>query len=277
MAADFFARFCRIIILALLAGGTFPSANAAAGTVTIGGTGSALPALRTLAERFQADHPATHIDVPSSLGTSGGIRAVGAGAIDLSVSARPLTAAETTSGLHAVAWGRTPFMVVVSPQVVENAITLDGLADILAGRRNQWSNGDPITPVLRPPSDSDSTILAAASPALADALAAAHNRPGMLIAVTDQDAAATIAGASGAIGTLTLVQKIGEGLALKPLTLDGRTPDPASLAAGRYPLSKTYWIVAGAAPSVEAQTFLSYLTSSQAYRILDSFGMIPPQ
>ncbi|SEH32158.1 PstS family phosphate ABC transporter substrate-binding protein [Magnetospirillum fulvum] len=275
MATDFFARLCRIAALVLLAGGAVAPA-AASTTIAIGGTGSALPALRALADRFQADHPGILVDVPSSLGTNGGIRAVTAKAIDLSVSARPLTAAENAAGLHAVAWGRTPFMVVVSPKVGESAITLDGLADILTGRQSHWSNGDPITPVLRPPSDSDSTILAAASPALAAALDTAHARPGMLIAVTDQDAAAMISTAHGAIGTLTLVQKIAEGLTVKPLTLDGRTPDAAALAAGLYPLSKTYWIVVGPAPSAEAQAFLAYLTSPQAFRLLDSFGMIPP-
>jgi len=274
MMSDVFTRFCRIAAFVLIAGGEL--APAVAGTVTIGGTGSALPAVRALAERFQALHPTTHIDVPSSLGTSGGIRAVAAGAIDLSISARALSAAETASGLRDVAWGRTPFMVVVSPQVEESAITLDGLAEILAGRRTHWSNGEPITPVLRPPSDSDSTVLAAASPALAAALAAAQARPGMLIAVTDQDAAATMVGASGAIGTLTLAQKIGEALPLKPLTIDGRIPDPASLAAGRYSLSKTYWIVSGPALSAEAREVLAYLTGPQTTRLLETFGIIPP-
>ncbi|CCG40181.1 PstS family phosphate ABC transporter substrate-binding protein [Magnetospirillum molischianum] len=275
MASNFFTRLYKITALTLLIGATSPPPQADAGTVVIGGTGSALPALRALAERFQANHPATHIEIPSSLGTNGGIRAVSAGAIDLSVSARPLTTPETTSGLRAVAWGRTPFMVVVSSQVGESAITLDGLADILAGRRTHWSNGDPITPVLRPPSDSDSTVLAAASPALSTALAAAHARPGMLIAVTDQDAAAAITGASGAIGTLTLAQKIGEGLAVKPLTLDGQTPDPAALAEGRYPLSKSYWIVTGATPSDEAREVLAYITGPKTARVLETFGIIP--
>lgn len=275
MATDFFARLLPITVLVLLIGGMVGPVWAAS-TITIGGTGSALPALRALAVRFQADHPSLQIEVPSSLGTNGGIRAVGAGAIDLSVSARPLTVAEQTAGLRAVAWGRTPFMVVVSPKVRETAITLGGLADILTGRRSHWSNGDPITPVLRPLSDSDSTILAAASPTMAAALDAAHARPGMLIAVTDQDAAAMISTAHGAIGTLTLVQKIAEGLAVKPLLLDGRAPDPEALAAGRYPLSKTYWIVSGPAPSDDARAFLAYLASPQAFQQLTSFGMIPP-
>jgi len=268
-------RFCRIAALALIAGSSPVLAADRPATVMIGGTGSALPAIRALADRFQASHPAIHIEVPSSLGTSGGIRAVTAGAIDLSVSARPLTAAETTAGLRSFVWGRTPFMVVVSPQVGESAITLDGLADILAGRRTFWNNGEQITPVLRPMSDSDSTTLAAASPALATALAAAQSRPGMLIAVTDQDAAATMAAATGAIGTLTLAQKIGESLPLKPLVLDGRSPDAASLAAGRYPLSKTYWIIAGPAPSPQAQEVLDFFTGPEAARLLEPFGIIP--
>lgn len=261
-----------LLLLLLLAG----PAAAAGGTVTIGGTGSALGALRQLTAGFQSDHPGLAVEIPSSLGTNGGIRAVGAGALDLSVSARPLTPAERESGLRAVAWGRTPLMVVASPRVPQTAIDIAGLADILTGRRDQWADGSPITPVLRPPSDSDSLQLAAFSPLLAEALAIAHARPGMVVAVTDQDAARTIAGASGAIGTLTLLQVLSEGIRIQPLSLDGARPDLATLAAGRYPLFRDYWLVIGPHPSAEARALLDYLTGAAVAARLPSLGMSPP-
>jgi len=261
---------------ALLLGAVLLAAgSAAAATVGIGGTGSALAALRQLAPGFEATHRGVSVEIPSSLGTSGGIRAVAAGAIDLSVAARPLTPAEREAGLRAVPWGRTPLMVVVSPRVTEESIDFNGLADIFAGRREQWADGTPITPVLRPPSDSDSLQLAAAAPVLAEALAAAHARPGMLVAVTDQDAGTTIASASGAIGTLTLLQTISEGNQVRPLTLAGQRPDLATLAAGRYPLSREYWLIVGPHPSAEARALLEYLTGPAVTKRLPSLGMIP--
>jgi len=248
---------------------------ALAAGISIGGTGSAIPALRLLASDFEAAHPGNAVTIPSSLGTSGGIRAVAAGAIDLSVAARPLTPAETAAGLQAIPWGRSPFLVVVSPDVTENGIDFAGLADILAGRRVTWGDGTPIIPVLRPPSDTDSLQLAAAAPVLAEALTAAHDRPGMVIAVTDQDAATAITSASGAVGTQTLLQVITEGNKVKPLTLAGQKPDLATLSAGRYPLYRDYWIIVGAHPSSEARALLDYLIGPAVAKRLPSLGMSP--
>jgi phosphate transport system substrate-binding protein len=250
-------------------------AGAATVTVTVGGTGSAMQALRLLSSRFQAEHPGVTVEIPASLGSSGGIRAVGAGAIDLSISARPLTDAERAAGLVAEPWGRTPLMVVVPPTVSERQITFDGLADILAGRRTLWANGEPIVPVLRPPLDADTLLLSAASPVLAAALDEARRRPGMLEAMTDQDAAATLTSVPGALGLLTLLQKTSEGLSLVPMRLEGQNPDVDAVIAGRYPLVRSYWIVHRPALGAEAKALLDYLEGPAARGMVRGLGMVP--
>jgi phosphate transport system substrate-binding protein len=57
--------------------------------VRVGGAGSGLGGMRLLAKAFEAGHPGTKVQVFSSLGSSGGIKALLVGSLDLAVSGRP--------------------------------------------------------------------------------------------------------------------------------------------------------------------------------------------
>jgi len=66
------------------------SATAAGSTkLRIGGTSMALGAMGQIGDAYAAVHPGDVIEVVVSLGTSGGLSAVAAGAIDLALAARP--------------------------------------------------------------------------------------------------------------------------------------------------------------------------------------------
>ena len=69
--------------------------------LVIGGTGTALGGMQLLAKAFSEDHPEIKTVVLPSLGSGGGIKALGAGKIDLSLSARPLKDKESATGLTA--------------------------------------------------------------------------------------------------------------------------------------------------------------------------------
>ena len=90
------------------------SPAASADGLRIGGTGVALGGMSLLAEAFEAAHPDTEIEVLPSLGSSGGVKALLAGAIDLSVSSRALKDAETEKGAIARLYATTPLAVVTS-------------------------------------------------------------------------------------------------------------------------------------------------------------------
>ena len=78
-----------------------------------------------------------------SLGTSGGLAAVTAGAIDVAVAARPLNEAEHAKGLQCFPYAQTPLAFVTHPDVGVSGVTLAEVAAILAGRRRAWPNGTP--------------------------------------------------------------------------------------------------------------------------------------
>jgi phosphate transport system substrate-binding protein len=76
----------------------------------------------------------------------------------------------------------------VAKSIRVSDITLEQIADIYTGKQAAWSSGDPIRLVLRPASDTNTVILKALSPRMNEAVLAAEKRPGMLSALTDQEA-----------------------------------------------------------------------------------------
>ena len=59
------------------------------GTLQIGGTGAATGTITQVAAAFQKKHPDVRFVFPPSLGSSGGIKAVIAGALDVGLKAAP--------------------------------------------------------------------------------------------------------------------------------------------------------------------------------------------
>src|SRR4030042_5692958 len=68
------------------------------GTLKIGGTGAAVGTITQVAAAFQKRHPDVRFMFPPSLGSSGGIKAVIAGALDVGFGSRPPTGAEPGHG-----------------------------------------------------------------------------------------------------------------------------------------------------------------------------------
>lgn len=78
-----YALWLFVLLVADLSGG-FGSASAAETSLRFGGTGGSLGPMRQLSEAFMKVNPDVAIEVLPSLGSGGGIKAVLAGAIDLS-------------------------------------------------------------------------------------------------------------------------------------------------------------------------------------------------
>ena len=70
----------------------------------IAGSGTNRPVARALAQGFQRHHPGEVIDVPASIGSTGGIQAAAAGAIPLGLISRELREKEKGLGLTVVSW-----------------------------------------------------------------------------------------------------------------------------------------------------------------------------
>lgn len=246
--------------------------NAGAQTLRVGGTGSALGTMRVLADAFakQGSTQAGLTIVPN-LGSSGALRALQAGAVDAALISRPLKAEETAAGLVGFEYGRSPFVFVTNKSGVKN-ITAATVADVLSGRQASWPDGQPVRFVMRPPSDGDNALLASLSPDIATALKVAHQRPGLVTAVNDQEAAEEAERLPGSLAVNTLALVLSERRKLNVIAFDGAAPSAQALAAGSYPYYKRLVIVTRGAPGGAMLQFVEFIRSPKGRAILEANG-----
>jgi phosphate transport system substrate-binding protein len=268
------------VLLALLLGaallfGTPWHPALASDTLRIGGNGSGLGAMKELARAYGKTHPAVTIVILPSLGSSGGIAALKNGALDLTISARPLKADEVKAGLVAIPYARSPFLFAAHGKVPATDLTMYRLLEIYRQEASRWPDGTRVRLVLRPSQDVDTALIKAISPEVERALRDAMERPGMVVAVTDHDSLDAIASMPGSLGGATLTEILTEGRSVRALSYNGVAPSLKNLAAGSYPLVKTYYLVAGEHPSAQARDFAAFVRSPKARQVLRRWGNLP--
>jgi phosphate transport system substrate-binding protein len=242
--------------------------------IRIGGTGGALAAMELLGQQFAKSNPDVTVTVLSSLGSSGGIKALLKGAVEVAVSARALEDKERAQGAQEIEYAKTPFVFAVGSGTRATNVSTQELAEILSGKRDKWEDGTKIRLILRPKGDSDSELIGSISPAIREALTQAESKPGMLFAVTDQDSAENVEKVTGAFGSTTLGQIISEKRAIKALMLNGVEASPKSLRDGTYTLHKRLFMVLPANPAPAAQRFVAFVQSPKGQELLGHTGFL---
>lgn len=243
----------------------------------IGGTGATLSTIRVLANAFELDNPGVSVRVLASLGSTGGIKAVLAGAIDIGVSSRAPTEAERGQGARAVAYGRSPLVFAVNRATRAGDLTTAQVVDIYSGKMTAWPSGDSIRVVLRPAGDTNTLVLKGLSPQVREAVIAAEKRPGMVTALTDQDAEERIQKVPGALIVTSLSEALASSGLMRVLKLNGVEPSAGALAEGAYPLSLDFYLIIGKSPSSLAEKFAAFVQSEAGRKILAETGHAPPK
>lgn len=260
-----FALACAVLLAA-------PAARAE--TVRLGGTGSGLVLMQRMAAAFRQIDPGFELQVVPNLGSTGGLKALGLGGIQIAVISRELKPDEIPARWTATRLGRTPF-VLATPRADVSGLSLAQIADIYSGRQARWPDGQAIRLVLRPASDGDTSLLAAFSPAVKEALDAAMSRDGMVSALTDQESLDAIERLPGALGTTSLALLRAAPRKVRALPIDGVAPTPGNVASGRYPYSKPLILVASGDAAPAVRRFIEFTRSPAGTSILADFGLGP--
>lgn len=229
----------------------------------VAGSGANLTLARAIAARFAEASPGARVVVPESIGTGGALKALEAGAIDVGLASRPLTAAERSRGLVESELGRVAFAVVVRADLGLAGISTDDLAGAFAGRRpTGWPAGVPLVPVLREPGDSGYVLAATKLPAVGRAFEAARVSGRVPTRYTDQEMRDALLAGDGAFGLLDVATVHLERLPLVPLSLDGVAPTAENVRSGRYPLARQLSLVTRGPPAGEAARFVEFARSA---------------
>ncbi|HAM33961.1 MAG TPA: ABC transporter substrate-binding protein [Deltaproteobacteria bacterium] len=268
------SKTCAILAVAVLAVLFLSgSRSAVAATIRISGTGGAMESMRILGKAFRKAYPDDRIVLLPEMGSSGSVKATLAGRLDIGLAGRPLNGEERNLGIQATKYAMTPFVFAVHRTVRITGLTLDGVAGIYAGKRD-WENGKRIRLVLRPREDSDTPILKGMSPKMSAAVDIAMRRRGMIVAMTDHDAADAIENVPGAFGGTTLALVLSEKRAIRVLALDGVVPSVRALTDRSYPYGKSFYMVTKNDPPAAVRRFMDFVRSPAGAAILSKNGQV---
>ncbi len=260
-----------VLIFSLVVFKTEPAADASQ-EIRIGGTGTALATMKLLGEQFRTKHPDITITTPPSLGSSGGIKALLEGKLDIAISYREPTGDEQSKGLKSIEYARSPFVFLTNKTNKVSDITLQKVIDIYSGKIITWPDETPIRLILRPAGESSTKILAGMSEDMNRAVQHSLTRIGLNIAVHDQENADLLERLPGSFGTGTLCQILSEKRDVNILSVNGVKPSVKTLADGSYPYYKDLYLITGPKSSPLARQFIDFVFSPSGRSILSRTG-----
>jgi phosphate transport system substrate-binding protein len=244
-------------------------ALAGASELSVVGTGDGIELLRALGAAYSADNPQTAILVPPSIGSGGGLAAVGGDKEVLARVARPLTDSERALGLVSTPMFRLPSAFFVHRGANVSDLTARQLADIYAGKIVNWAEVGGanlrIKVVRREEADSTLTVLRQSMPGWKDLPITEKSKT----AVTTQDCINTVKDIEGTIGFGPYTKALE--MELMVVSIDGKYPTDRD-----YPSAVTVSLVhKQATVTPDAAQFIAYVKTSKAKTLLTSMGGVP--
>lgn len=249
------------------------SGPAYAETLTVSGTGAALPTMERIAKSFKSANPDIKLKIITPpMGSSGSVRGLSGGFLDIALSARSLTGEEKKSGLVMQPYAKTAMVFAVGAKQAFVNVSTQELIAIYSGDKKEWSAGERLRLIMRPANDSDITLLKTLSSALAQTVDETLARNHLTYAITDYDSAECIEKIPGAFGTSTLAMILATQSSMKALHLDGIAPTLNNVENGSYPLTKTFHVVTRQNPTATVQRFINFIYSKTGSKILADSG-----
>jgi phosphate transport system substrate-binding protein len=238
-------------------------------TLEVVGTGDGIDVLRSLGKAFSAENKSVFIDVPPSIGSGGGIAAVGSGKSVLGRVARKLTDTETASGLVYKPVALLPSAIFVNPNAGVKSVTTAQLANIFTGQIQNWKEVGGadmrIRVVRREDSDSTLIVLRASMPSWKDLAITEKSK----MAMTTQEAIASVREVPGAVGWGPFSKDLETGLTV--LKIDGKFPTDEG-----YPSNVTLALIYNKSTvTPEAKTFVEFCETKKAREIIARLGSVP--
>ncbi len=264
----------QLIILTALILMALPLPALAQEKIVIAGSGDSQHLLRVLARQFERSRPGSVIDIPDSIGSSGGVRATANGDCDLGRVARPLREREKQLRLHYLPIALSP--VVLSGNLesacVDN-LTAEQINDIYAGRITNWQELGPcpdhkIYVANREEGDSSRSVLEAHVPGFQAVVGTA----GQVIFSTPETAQ-VLASYRYTIAYLPL--SVAKSLNLPVFRYAGTAPDAEAVRSGEYPLVNPFALIWKGPLDGLSRQFVEFLFTPEAQQIMIDEGVVP--
>jgi phosphate transport system substrate-binding protein len=255
---------------------TFAASPARSGEVTaqltVGGAGDSVLLLSSLARAFEKEHPGVVVDIQSSIGSGGGIRALIDEKLNFARTTRPLKNDEERKEFVQEVFAVTPVAILTNRQ--DRSLTGLNSCDLLGiynGNINNWSElGLPkakIYPLTRQTGVANLMAMKTAFPTFGEGAKSAtltiYSTPNMIASLVKND---------NAIGFAPITEAVGSDL--KVLALDGVSPTKENLESGKYPLSFKLFLIYSKELPDSGRKFLDFVFSPKGSEIIRSQGAL---
>lgn len=259
----------KIAAFALAALAASTSAFADTERLEIVGTGDGMEALNSLGTDFSSQNPDVKIVIPPSIGSGGGIAAVGSARAVLGRVARKLTDTEREAGIVYKPIAKLPSALFAHPSTNVKGLTAAQLVDIYEGRIANWKDVGGadmrIRVVRREDADSTFIVLRGSMPGWKSIQITDRSK----MATTTQEAIESVREVPGAIGFGPYSRALEPGLNV--LKIDGRHPTDEG-----YPSSvELALIYTDGTITAPARKFVDYAAGARGREVIASVGGVP--
>lgn len=240
-----------------------------AGELVIVGTGSGVAILKAISEAFMKANPDITVTIPESIGTGGGIKAVGRDEFQLGRVARELQEKEKPYGLTYVAYAKEMVVFATHKSVPIKNLTVQQILDIYSGKITNWKAvGGPdanIRVLRRQEGDAAQDVFRSLMPGFKELVITDKAKT----AFSDPEADQTLAATTNliAFGSYSNFKVVDANV----LTIDGKGPTDAD-----YPYAVTLGLVYKAANYTgDLKKFVEFATSSAATEAIKAAAGVP--
>ena len=263
-------KFISIVLAAVLAMSVFAGCGAEEKTVSTDGSTSMEKVIGALKETFEGQNEGVEVTYnPTGSGT--GIQAVSEGRCDIGLSSRALKDEEKASGLVETVLAYDGIAIIVNPENAIADLDVDTIAKIFTGEITNWAEVG----------GADAEIV------LIGREAGSGTRGGFeeLVGVEDLcryrqeltstgDVITAVASNPAAIGYASVASLKDT---VKAVSVNGVTPSNETVKDGSYIIQRPFVLVTkeGVELSKTAQAFFDYITSADAYEVIEGAGVVP--
>jgi len=253
-----------LLLLAILAGIGCQRSRAG---ITVAGSTSVEPFAELLAEEYMAKHPETHIYVQGG-GSTAGIEAAMSGAANIGMSSRNLI--DTEKKLDAVTIAKDAIAVIVHPTSPVGDLPLDQISKIFSGKIANWK-------ALGGPNHSIDIVTREEGSGTRESfqkfvMGKEDISLGALVQDSNGAVRQVISSDPNAIGYISLGLVNGQ---VKALRISGVQGNLTNVYNGKYVLVRPFLFVFNGEPAQEARSFLDFVLSPSAQKLLLREGLVP--
>lgn len=246
-----------------------------AGTVTVNGSTTVLPAMQQVAEAFMASHKDVTVTI-SGTGSGNGIKALRDKMTDIAMSSRDMKAKETKyfdeHGMHAVRFtvAYDAIIPVINKRNTVSDLTKEQLRDIYAGKIKSWKEvGGADAPIVVIGRDSSSGTFESWQGIV---MGKTRVSPRALLQSSSGGVVQAIASNPNAIGYIGIGYLDNQTKALKVNGVDA-TMDNAK--AKTWPISRDLYLFTAGEPTGDAKALIDFMMSKDGQALVQKSGFVP--